>query len=479
MSVPPLVRAAAGERLDELLARGRLPLVRGLRIAAGAAQALGMLHDTGRWHGRLRPAALRLSSSADAVLLADPADLPCSATDAHYQAPEQAGSLIREPDHRCDFYLLGLLMRRMLGGPEPVGGAVDAGLAEPVAGIVAKLLAPMPEDRYQSAHGLLHDLHRCLHALEAGQRLEPFVLGTDDISDRFLPSHRLCGRGAEQRLLRHAVDRVTADGRTEVMLVCGHAGVGKTALVQDLRAHAAARGAHLAWVACTAGSQEQIAQVLHDSDASAAHPQVLVLDDLQQADGTNLAFIEPLLAGPRLARLLLIAVFRHDDLYDGHPLAALLSRLDRRGAMLQRLTLRPLRPADIERLLADTLHCEPSRTTALARWVFDETHGHPRDCHRVLRELHAQGLIAFDHHRRCWSWDIACIEARRVADSLAAPAADADPSRAELRSALEALAASRRELDAARQQLAQAKTAAAKRPLRRTRRAQRTRRQGA
>ena len=179
MNVPPSVREAAraGERLDELLAREPLPLVRSLRIVAGAAQAVGVLHDAGRWHGRLRPAALRLSASADSVLLADPSDPLCSVSDAPYQAPEQSAGSNREPDHRCDFYVLGVLLQRMLSGPHANGGTVEARVADAVAGIAAKLLAPLPEDRYQSAHGLLHDLHRCLHALEAGQRLGPFALG--------------------------------------------------------------------------------------------------------------------------------------------------------------------------------------------------------------------------------------------------------------------------------------------------------------
>lgn len=463
MSVPQSVLAAAeaGERLDVLLARGRLPLVRSLRIAAGAAQALGALHDTGRWHGRLRPAALRLSVTADAVVLADPADPLCADPDTSFQAPEQAAGMNREPDHRCDFYFLGLLLRRMLAGESAAdSAAMRRHVAEPVADIVDKLLAPLPEDRYQSVPGLLHDLQRCLHTLEAGQRLSPFVLGTDDISDRFQPSHRLCGREAELRLLKHAVDRVTADGRTEVMLVCGSAGVGKTALVQALRPHVAVRGGRLSQVACTPGSQHVIAQLLRDIDAGAAHPQVLVLDDLQQADAASLAFIEPLLAGPRLTRLLLIGIFRHDELHAGHPLAALLSRIDRRGALLQRLTLRPLRPADIERLLADTLHCEPARAARLARRAFEETQGLPRACHRLLRGLHDDGLIAFDHHRRAWRWDIAHIEARHAADRLAVPVVDAAGLRAELQRTRDALAASRHELDAAQQQLTQARTAA-------------------
>lgn len=417
MSVPREVRAAAeaGERLDGLLARERLSLVRSLRIAAGAAQALATLHDAGRWHGRLRPAALRLSAPADAVLLADPTDSVCTGVDAAYSAPEQHEGMSREPDQRCDLYLLGLLLHRMLAGGSAAGApALDAQI-EPVRDIVAKLLAWLPEDRYQSAHGLLRDLLRCLHALEAGQAIRPFALGTDDISDRFQPSHRLCGRDAELRLLKHALDRVTADTRTEVMLVCGQAGVGKTALVQALQPHAMQRGARVVRIACAPGSHQAVARLLHDEQAAAAHPLVLVLDDLQQADDQGLAFIEPLLAGPRLTRLLLIGVFRHDELRQAHPLAMLLSRIDRRAAMPQRVVLRPLRPADVEVLLADTLHCEPPRTLALARRLFADTHGVARDCHRVLHRLHDEGLITFDHHRRCWSWDTVRIDARRAA----------------------------------------------------------------
>ena len=60
-----------------------------------------------------------------------------------------------------------------------------------------KLLAKLPEDRYQSAYGLQADLDRCLAQWQASGRIEPFPLGTEDIPERFQVPHKLYGRDHE------------------------------------------------------------------------------------------------------------------------------------------------------------------------------------------------------------------------------------------------------------------------------------------
>jgi len=51
---------------------------------------------------------------------------------------------------------------------------------------VMKLLAKTAEDRYQTCTGLTIDLQRCLAEWEATGRIEPFLLGSKDASDRLL-----------------------------------------------------------------------------------------------------------------------------------------------------------------------------------------------------------------------------------------------------------------------------------------------------
>jgi len=70
---------------------------------------------------------------------------------------------------------------------------------------------------------------------EAEGRIDPFPLGQQDVSDRLLIPERLYGREAETtQALLAAVDRVVAQGATELVLVSGYAGIGKSSLVNEL-----------------------------------------------------------------------------------------------------------------------------------------------------------------------------------------------------------------------------------------------------
>ncbi|WP_426591469.1 trifunctional serine/threonine-protein kinase/ATP-binding protein/sensor histidine kinase [Dapis sp. BLCC M229] len=96
-----------------------------------------------------------------------------------------------------------------------------------------KLMAKNAEERYQSALGLKYDLEKCrVEYLETG-KIEPFVLGELDLCDRFLLPEKLYGREKEVQTLLNAFERVAA-GQTEMMLVAGFSGIGKTAVVNEV-----------------------------------------------------------------------------------------------------------------------------------------------------------------------------------------------------------------------------------------------------
>ncbi|MBW8830589.1 MAG: AAA family ATPase [Burkholderiales bacterium] len=256
----------AGEGLDAVLAHSpplSLPVV--LTLALQVARALAALHAAGIVHGDLRPVNFLLAQADDRVQLKladlsramarDGDAFPRTAVgrDWAYVSPEQTGRMNRPVDYRTDFYSLGIALYRMLTGELPFSAndplewahchiarlppraCTMAPIPEAVSDIVMKLLAKLPEDRYQSAHGLQADLERCLLQWQACGCIDSFPLGTEDASDRFHIPRKLYGRGQERAALLAAFDRMVATGQPVLVAVSGYSGIGKSALVGELQ----------------------------------------------------------------------------------------------------------------------------------------------------------------------------------------------------------------------------------------------------
>ena len=169
-----------------------------------------------------------------------------------YIAPERSGRMDRVPDQRADLYSLGAIYYELLTGTPPFPRAdsidlVHAHLArapappsqvnplvpQVLSQIVLRLLAKMPEQRYQSAQALLGDLHQARARLLPDGSIRAFELGQGDlVSELPLPT-KLYGRDDEVAELRGAWAAVLA-GASRVVLLRGEAGNGKSTLARAL-----------------------------------------------------------------------------------------------------------------------------------------------------------------------------------------------------------------------------------------------------
>ncbi len=169
-----------------------------------------------------------------------------------YISPEQTGRMNRVVDYRTDLYSLGVTFYEVLAGRLPFISndamtLVHAHLAQSpdspqkynqkipdtLAFIILKLMRKNAEDRYQSAFGLKYDLEQCLNALEEKNHIPNFELGKQDFSGKLQIPQKLYGRQAELGRLLDSFER-TCQGATELMLISGYSGVGKSALVHEI-----------------------------------------------------------------------------------------------------------------------------------------------------------------------------------------------------------------------------------------------------
>ncbi|MBE9059630.1 AAA family ATPase [cf. Phormidesmis sp. LEGE 11477] len=254
-----------GVALNQYLQQSPLDLTEVLAIALQITEILHDLHQHRVVHKDIKPANILIHPDSKQVKLIDfsiASLLPKETQEIQnpnilegtlaYLAPEQTGRMNRGIDYRADFYAFGVTLYQLLSGrlpfessdplelmhchmakvPMPLG-QVNSDVPAMLAAILAKLMAKNAEDRYQSALGLKHDLERCLAQWKETGSIAAFDLAERDLSDRFLIPEKLYGRQAEIQTLLDAFERVSA-GTSELMLVAGFSGIGKTAVVNEV-----------------------------------------------------------------------------------------------------------------------------------------------------------------------------------------------------------------------------------------------------
>src|SRR5918993_305564 len=245
------------------------------------------------------------------------------------------------------------------------------------------------------------------------------------------PRPHLVGRDRELRDLRRLLD-TAMDGRGQLALLGGEAGVGKTTIAEALCREAADRGAltltgrcydltdtppYGPWtdafdgyrreadlpsppvaLASTATDAITTRSALFDrvrtfvATLAGRRPLVIVLEDLHWADPESLDLLRVVSREAATQALLVLATFRGDELTTNHPLYRLLPVLEREtGAW--RLELRRLHREALHRLVVVRYRLTEADSARLVAYLYAEAGGNPFFTQQLLRALEEDEVL--------------------------------------------------------------------------------------
>ncbi|WP_312435836.1 AAA family ATPase [Achromobacter sp.] len=151
--------------------------------------------------------------------------------------------------------------------------------------------------------------------------------------------------------------------------------------------------------------------------SSPGHPLILFLDDLQSTDAATLRVIDQL-AQTGLQNILVVGVYRAEDMAARHALAAFIDSLRANTIPLTEIALNNLHERDSSRLIADALQSKSPWIDPLVSLVQAKTAGNPCFMLRFLATLTAEGLLHYAPRRQRWIWDAEAIREQAYTDNV-------------------------------------------------------------
>lgn len=445
-----------------------------VEVAESVARTLAGLHQRGFIHRDIKPANILFDRSERARLvdldLFTELELPTATNQAEfagtpsYAAPEQTGMLKRPVDTRSDLYSLGVVMYECLTGAMPFAASDPAEVMRmqlasrplPVvalapdtppalAGIVERLMAKDPDDRFQRALDLLQALSMLARPHDGdsgrgGRGGRPGLLGRALPPVRTRPAAPPRPPIARQEQLQALIAALAGviHGAGQAIVISGETGSGKSQLARELASRARDKANQLTLMhgACTSSSPAPFLPLRRALATSAADalapgddlldlqallalphapatlaskerliaamsraiidrvnihgPALLLIEDAQWADDGTVQVLADLATHVPNLPLLLVATARIAD-NDGRG-AHLSAMLVERNATT--MVLGALEPAQSKRLIGEMLGDVAVDEPLCAR-IHEIAHGNPLAVQHCVNTALDSGLLGF------------------------------------------------------------------------------------
>jgi predicted ATPase/signal transduction histidine kinase/tRNA A-37 threonylcarbamoyl transferase component Bud32 len=152
--------------------------------------------------------------------------------------------------------------------------------------------------------------------------------------------------------------------------------------------------------------------------ATAEHPLVMFLDDLQWADLASLRLLQTLLTDEDAPPMLWIGAYRDNEVSPSHPLMMLLRELHKAKTLVTDIQLEPLSLEQLRQLVGDALPgAGPELLVPLSEQVYQKTGGNPFFLLQLMQALHHDGLLSRAPGGG-WQWDAEGVRAKGYSDNI-------------------------------------------------------------
>lgn len=462
------------EALLDRIPNHRLPIEKTIKLTVSICRGLESAHSKGIVHRDLRSSKILLSSDSNAkmsdfgiAMAVDVSRLTLEGETARYAfyiSPEQAKG--EEITPLSNLYSLGAILYEMVTGRPPFTGdssviVITQHINEspPVTPawycpdippafetLIMQLLEKDPGERPSSVLDVLREIE----SIEIERTEKPSVESVS-LTGSPLYHHVFVGRENELKQLKYAFNSAIS-GSGSLVMIAGEAGIGKTALCEQLSTYATLYGGktlvghcyeqgsmtlpYLAFVEAIrsyilssdiarlkeemGSSATIIASIITEitdrlgtkperggnlelqryrlmrsvtnflTNATKTQPLLVLLEDLHYADRGTLDMLAYIGRNLEETNLLIVGTYRNVEVDRTHPLSAVLADLHHSSAY-ERILLKGLNADEVRRMMNAISGQEVRRSTVEA--AFNQTEGNPLFVQELIRYLAESGIV--------------------------------------------------------------------------------------